>query len=326
MSTTLIDNRPFQSWKRGNAKRQSDPADRRFKLHLWVCSGGFKAVLAICVMTLIAAAGGALAQSPEPATEPETQTRRVTVEARLTADGTPIEDGLEWRIFRPMPGDDGRLPELASASGGTKAFDMTPGEYFVHVAYGFAGAVRRITVDGGDNRQVFHLNAGGLKLAAVAEPDAPIPDRLLRFDVFSHEVDERGVRRLIARDMRPRQVVPFTAGTYHVVSRFGALNAETRADLRVRAGSLTEAVMQHRAARVTFRLVRQAGGDAIADTAWSILTETGDVIQESTSTFPSMVLAEGNYTAIARNAERIYSLDFSVSSGLNRDVEVLAEN
>ncbi len=324
---TRTDNRTFQSRKCSDAKRQIRSGGGRSMCGFKAGFARLGAAFALCLMLLAIAPLAASAQPVgSPGEQPQTETRRVTMEARLTGDGTPITDGLEWRIFRPAPGGDGRLPELASASGGTKAFDMAPGEYFVHVAYGFAGAVRRIVVDGGDNWQVFHLNAGGLKLAAVAAPDAPIPDRLLRFDVFSHEVDERGVRRLIARDMRPRQVVPFTEGTYHVVSRFGALNAETRADLRVQAGRLTEAVMQHRAARITFRLVREAGGDAIADTAWSILTETGDVIQESTSTFPSMVLAEGNYTAIARNAERIYSRDFSVSSGLNRDVEVLAEN
>ncbi len=37
-------------------------------------------------------------------------------------------------------------------------------------------------------------------------------------------------------------------------------------------GKLTEATIQHRAAQITFKLVSDAGGEAIADTAWSILT------------------------------------------------------
>ncbi|MEM7069477.1 MAG: hypothetical protein AAF478_11405, partial [Pseudomonadota bacterium] len=106
----------------------------------------------------------------------------------------------------------------------------------------------------------------------------------------------------------------------------GKLNATVRADLRIRLGKLTEAGLQHRAAILTFRLVRDAGGDAVADTAWSILTENGEVINESNSTFPSMVLAEGNYTAIAKHNEAVYSQDFQVRAGFNKDVEVLVPN
>jgi len=64
---------------------------------------------------------------------------------------------------------------------------------------------------------------------------------------------------------------------------------------------------------------------AIANTAWSILTESGDVITESVSAFPAFVLSEGNYTAIARNDEKIYSRDFEVLSGIDQDIELLAE-
>ena len=96
--------------------------------------------------------------------------------------------------------------------------------------------------------------------------------------------------------------------------------------MRVQPGKLTEANLEHRAAIITFRLVRSLGGDAVADTAWSILTDSGEVIKESKSTFPTMVLSEGNYTAIAKHDDKIYSEDFKVRSGFNKDVEVLTPN
>ena len=108
-----------------------------------------------------------------------------------------------------------------------------------------------------------------------------------------------------------------------MVSQFGNLNAEVRADIRVTAGKLTKARLKHRAARITLRLVRDAGGDALADTQWSVLNVSGDLITESTSAFPRMVLSEGVYTAIAKNGDRIYSQDFEVRPGVNQDVEVL---
>lgn len=253
----------------------------------------------------------------------EQKTYQVTMMARLIADGVPVERGLEWRIFGPGVTSDGALPLLANATGGTKIFNMSPGQYLVHAAYGHASAIRKVEIGPDTSEEVFILNAGGLELGAVAGDDTPIAKDLLRFDVYEQEPDERGERKLIARKVLPNEIIPFQAGTYHVVSQFGDLNAEIRADIRVQAGKVTRAQLKHRAARVTLRLVRTSGGDALANTQWSVLNESGDLITESTSAFPRMVLSEGNYTAIAKNGDRIYSHDFTIVPGLNRDVEVL---
>ena len=113
------------------------------------------------------------------------------------------------------------------------------------------------------------------------------------------------------------------AGTYHIVSEYGAVNAVVRADIKVEAGKLTEAMIQHRASQINLKLVSEPGGEAIADTAWSVLTGSGDIVAESVSAFPVMVLAEGSYTAVARNKEKIYQRDFVVEAGRNEDVEIL---
>jgi hypothetical protein len=281
-------------------------------------------LVAGCVVLLFSICGSIF--SPEPGHAQETaSTKRVEFEARLIDDGTPIWSGIEWRIFGSEVGDDGKLPLFAQAEGGTKAFDITPGEYFVHAAYGHASAIRRVVVERDNQQEVFTFNAGALQLASTTGNGNTITAGLLRFDIYSSGTDSRGERQLIARNVRPGEIVPFPAGIYHVISQYGRLNAEIRADLRVEPGKITQATMQHRAARISFRLVEQTGGDAIADTAWSILTESGDVITESSSAFPSFVLNEGTYTAIARNTEKIYSRDFKVVSGENQVIELLVE-
>ncbi|MCU0790331.1 MAG: hypothetical protein MUE79_04675 [Nitratireductor sp.] len=280
---------------------------------------------AAILLALVFPLAGAFAQQPKPAAAKPPATR-VFFEAKMTDTGAPLEAGVEWRVFSEKPGVDGKLALLSKATGGVQAFDIPPGEYFIHAAYGHAGAVRRIVVEGkGEQRETFTLNAGALQLSGITGTGSRIPLNLLRFDVYANEADERGVRQLIARNVKPNEIVPFPAGTYHVVSQFGTLNAEIRADLRVEAGKVTQATIEHRAARMTFRLVKTAGGDAIANTAWSILTESGDVITESVSAFPAFVLSEGTYTAIARNEEKIYSRDFQVISGINQDIELMAD-
>lgn len=253
------------------------------------------------------------------------QSHSVKLDAKLTDDGEPMQHGLSWRVFSPIPGADGKLPLLASAEGGSAAFQLTPGDYFVNVSFGRAGATKKLSVpENGDvDNQVLILDAGGLSLSAISGADTHIPDKQLSFDIYSSEVREDGERGLVLADVKPNTIVRLNAGTYHVVSEYGSINAVVRADITVEAGELTEATIQHRASQVGFKLVSEEGGEAIADTAWSVLTSGGDIVAESVSAFPVMVLAEGQYTAVARNKDQIFQKDFEVKAGTNIDVELM---
>lgn len=246
-------------------------------------------------------------------------------EARLTPDGKTVPQGLVWRLFSPIVAPDGKLPLVASAKGGPAAFEVPKGNYLLHVGFGRAGITKRVDFNGEQTREVVVLDAGGLKLGAVAAGDVPIPEDKLRFDIFSDAPEERD-RRLIADDIPPGRTVQLNAGNYHVVSSFGSLNATVRADVKVEPGKITNVTLQHRAAQLTMKLVREAGGEAIADTAWTISNASGDLIEESVSAFPSMALAEGQYTVVAKNKDRLYQRDFEVRAGVNTDVEVLTSD
>ncbi|TCS08840.1 MULTISPECIES: hypothetical protein [unclassified Rhizobium] len=254
--------------------------------------------------------------------------RDVSLEAKLTADGAPVEDGLTWYVFSPVAGTDGKLPLIASSKGGSAAFQLAAGDYFVNVSFGRAGVTKKLTVpdDGRVDKQVMVLDAGGLLLNAVSGSDVRIRPDQLSFSIYSAEVRDDGERGLVMADVPPNTVVRLNAGTYHIVSEYGNVNASIRADIQVEAGKLTEATIQHRAAQINFKLVSETGGEAIADTAWSILTAAGDSVGESVSAFPTMVLSEGEYTAVARNKDKIYQRDFTVAAGVNTDVEVLMKD
>jgi hypothetical protein len=172
-------------------------------------------------------------------------------------------------------------------------------------------------------KQTLVLDAGGFVLNAVAGTDQRIPPKELSFSVYSADVRDNGDRALVMSDVKPNTVVRLNAGTYHVVSEYGGVNAVVRADIQVEAGKLTQAVLQHRAAQITLKLVSQPGGEAIADTAWSVLTAAGDIVNESVSAFSTMVLSEGEYLAVARNKTKIYQRSFTVKAGRNTEVEVL---
>jgi hypothetical protein len=263
---------------------------------------------------------------PKPGVESTTgQKKPLHLEARLTAKGAVMRYGLVWRIFKPIVGPDGKLPLLVTAEGGSTTFELKPGEYFVHVAFGRAGATKKVLIpfNGDVAPQSLVLDAGGMILNAVSGADMRIPPKDLTFNIYSNDVNENGERSLIMGDVKPEEVVRLNAGTYHVVSTYGDVNAVIKADIQVTAGKLTEATIQHKAAQITLKLVSQQGGEAIADTAWSIIAGSGDSVAESVGAFPVIVLSEGTYTAIARHKDKIYQRDFTVSAGHNQDVEVL---
>ena len=247
----------------------------------------------------------------------------ITLSAQLTDKGTDITRGLVWRVFKPEAVN-GKLPMVASAHGGSAIFQLEPGSYLVHASYGRAGATKRITVGKEAKRESLVLDAGGLKLDAVLSGGVRIPSKKLRFSIYEGTAEANGDRALIIPDVEPNSVVRLNAGIYHVVSTYGAVNAVIRSDIRVEAGKLTEATVEHRAAEMTMKLVRETGGEAIADTSWSLLNESGDPIKETVGAFASMVLAEGDYTIIAKNRDRIYQKDFTVVAGQNQEIEVLA--
>lgn len=251
--------------------------------------------------------------------------KTLVFEARLTTDGETVPQGLVWRLFSPIPTPGGKLALVATAKGGPATFEVPKGNYLLHVGFGRAGVTRRVDFSGEQTREIVVLDAGGLKLGAVATGDVPIPAGRLTFDIYSDAPEERD-RRLVADDVAPGRTVRLNAGTYHVVSNFGSVNATVSADVKVEPGKITNVTLQHRAAQLTMKLVREKGGEALADTAWTITNASGDLIEESVSAFPSMALAEGHYSVVARNKDRLYERDFDVQAGVNTDVEVLTSD
>ena len=251
--------------------------------------------------------------------------RRETLSLRavLSEGGTPIPNGLVWRLFSAVPSFDGSPSLVASSESATPDFEVAPGTYILHVAFGRAGIVKRVDFAGIKIQETVILNAGGLKLNAVVGDEGKAAASRLSFDIYAKEDDEEESHKLVASDVPPERVVRLNAGAYQIVSHYGSANAVVRADIRVEAGKLTEATLTQRAALLTMKLVREHGGEAIADTAWTITTASGDLVRQSVGAFPTMVLAEGDYVIVAKNNDRVYQRPFTVAAGENTDVEVL---
>ncbi|MEO8759075.1 MAG: hypothetical protein ABI398_15140 [Devosia sp.] len=246
----------------------------------------------------------------------------VTLQALVTDGGKTIGDGLVWRVFAAKPDGSGQLALAAKSDDAVAKVKLPPGNYVVHVAYGRAQASDTLTVKEGENDKSLIIGAGGLRLNAAVTGDVPIPINLLRFDVFTSGTSDAD-RALVAQNLGANDIVTLNAGTYHIVSYFGDVNAVVRADLRVEAGQLTDATLYHKAAQISFKLVSDAGGEAIADVDWTVKTADGTSVFTNTGAFPSTVLQEGDYLVLAKRGDKVYNRQFQVQPGQAKEIEVL---
>lgn len=243
--------------------------------------------------------------------------------ARLTETGTPLDSGIVWRVFNETTNGPQPLTLVETATGGDAEFRLPAGEYVVHASYGQAGQSKRIYVGGDVKSETMVLNAGGLRLSAAIAEDLPISADAVTYDLFLLDETVASGREVVASNVQSGQIYRLNAGTYQVVSRYGGVNAMVRAEISVIPGQLTDATIYHKAAEVTLKLVNDAGGEALANTAWTIMTPQGEKVFEKIGAFPSVVLAEGTYSIIAKHEIGTFTRNFSVEPGLSRDVEVL---
>ncbi len=312
--------------------------------------GGRSLTLALA-LALLPFAGAALARSGHPQQDqnaPQAAAKAPALPAsavgagalRLSAtlsagDTQPVRSGMVWRIFEEAVQPDGSHKLVTQSEEATPTIPLPDGAYIVHAAYGLAGATRRVAIEGRHVSERLPLNAGALKLVDMLG-ETKIPPQRLSISIY---VPERGnsEAKLVLANAKGEEVICLPEGSYHIVSTLldtsqgaqggnNATNSVVTADLKVPAGKLIEATLKHHAATITLKLVKAPGGEALANTSFSILTPGGDVIRELIGAFPSLVLAEGEYVAIARHEGKTYQNTFRVQSTKDADVEVVLKD
>jgi hypothetical protein len=243
--------------------------------------------------------------------------------ARYGKDMPVINNGLVWRVFSDRPDETGTFKLIREERGATPNIVLPPGSYVVHVALGLVSAVRPVTLKAETDRESFVLPAGGLRIEGRVGT-SKIPQNQISFGIYKGSQFEVGERAALVPSVAAGDVVLLPEGTYYIISNYGDANSVVRSDIRVQAGKLTDVIITHRAAVITLKLVSDKGGEALANTAWSVITPGGDVIKESIGAFPRVVLSEGEYRAIAKNEGKVFERPFNVVNGVDGEVEVIA--
>ena len=260
--------------------------------------------------------------------------------ATLGGSDAPLTGGLRWRVFAARPDPDGSHPLVVESGEPQPTLTLPPGDYVVHVALGLASASKRVSLSQDVRRERLTLNAGALRIDGTLG-GAPIDPSKLAIAIYVPERNNPQAK-LVDAKARAGEIVALPEGAYHIVSTFldtvgvGSVgvgkpsaptptNSIVAADIKVVSGKLVDVTLRHRCATVTIKLVNAAGAEALANSSFTVLTPGGDLIRELIGAFPSLVLGEGEYVVIARHDAKTYQATFQVQSGLDRDVEVIAQ-
>jgi hypothetical protein len=250
------------------------------------------------------------------------RTGLMTLRATYGERGGEIAGDLVWRIYA-VNGTEASLQLKLEQP--RPSIALPAGNYAIHVSHGLATAIRQVTLTETGIIAAIPVNAGSLAVTGhLGGPERPLPMHRQRLRLFI-PTPNNSEGRLVTDNLRPGTQLRLPEGTYHLVSTYSGSNSVVRTDVRIDTGKTTEAVVNHRAATMTLKLVRERGGAALAGAQWTIETPGGDVVAEALGAFPSVDIAEGSYNVTARHNDREYRGQMVVEGGVDRDFEIVVE-
>jgi hypothetical protein len=253
-------------------------------------------------------------------------------------------------VFGARADPDGSHPLIVESGLAQPTLTIPPGDYVVHVAFGLASVAKRLTLGAGVRSERLTLSAGALRIEGTLA-DAPIDATKLSLAIYVPQ-NRNPMGKLVYAKAKAGDIIGLPEGSYHIVSTYldtvGAhsgvsapansgksatavaptaipSNSVVNADIKVISGKRVDVTIRHRCATLTLKLVNKPAGEALANTTFTVLTPGGDVIRELVGAFPSLVLAEGEYVVIARHESKVFQSTFQVQTGMDRDIEVVAE-
>lgn len=236
--------------------------------------------------------------------------------------GVEIPDNLVWRVYS-VRGSDIQL--ITKSEVPRPSLVLPAGLYAVHVSHGLATATREINVGETGSISSIPVNVGALTVTGyLGIPERPIPPGRQKLSLYIPTANN-SEGKLVTDTLRATSRVNLPEGTYHLVSTYSGSNSVVRTNVKIETGKVTEAVVNHRAATMTLKLVRQAGGVALAGAEWTVETPGGDIVAEAVGAFPSIEIGEGTYPVLARHNDREYRGQMKVEGGVNRDFEIVVE-
>ena len=274
----------------------------------------------ICTLSVLMGAFALIWASLASAQTPPQRTGVLALRATFGERGAEISSDLVWRIYSVRGAD----VQLVTKSDQPRPSLVLPaGDYAIHVSHGLATASRQLLLGETGVFSSIPVNAGALVVSGyLGVPERPIATHRQKLALYIPTANN-SEGKLVTDNLRPSSAFRLPEGTYHLVSTYTGSNSVVRTDVKIDTGKLTTAVVNHRAASMTLKLVREKGGVALAGAQWTIETPGGDIIAEAVGAFPEVDIGEGTYNVLARHNDREYRGQMKVEGGIDRDFEIL---
>jgi len=162
------------------------------------------------------------------------------------------------------------------------------------------------------------LNAGGLSVDAKLAFLEPPSGKQAKQWIYGKLKDKDGKPKAYARITDPKQTIRLNAGTYKLVSLFGAANSIVETEVTIKPGLLTEVEINHKSGIVSLKLP----GNTSSELEVQILDASNKSVISQSAQTGSYVLAPGTYTAVAKIGDKSSKTPFKVKEGEAKEVVI----
>ncbi len=184
--------------------------------------------------------------------------------ASLAEGGELLDSNLFFWVYEAKKNIEGNREQISSSSDDEPLFELPAGRYYVRVRHGDAYADTELEVAPDTlTRHVINLNAGYLRLAAMATEGADLLDNNLFYWVYEAKKDIEGNRKQITSSGDAEPLFRVSAGQYFVRVRHG--DAYASAEVEITAGELTEQTIDLNSGYLRLAAVPTEGAEPLGD-------------------------------------------------------------
>ncbi len=245
--------------------------------------------------------------------------------ARPAIGAEILQDKVHYTIYNGAVSLEGKRQQIAQLTQSSPALWLSAGNYFVTATYGLASASIEVKITANRRTEkTIIVNAGALRLSSKIEG---FPEKLnsqILYVIYEAKADTEGNYREIFSTAQAEGTVRVPPGEYLIEGHWGKTNAKVPVSAVVTAGKPTNATVVHRAGRARFKLKSVSGGTPTGRPFWTFYDISGAEIGRNVKPSPERIFAAGRYIVVVRYLDQRFRAEFSIKSGDQKRIDIVA--
>ena len=245
--------------------------------------------------------------------------------ARPAIGAEILQDKVHYAIYKAEVNLQGKRQRIAQLSQSLPAVWISAGNYYITATYGLASASIEVKVTANQRTEkTIIVNAGTLRLSSRVEG---LPEKLtsqVLYVIYEARPDTEGNYREVFSTAQAEGVVRVPPGEYLIEGQWGKTNAKVPMSAIVKAGEPTNATVVHHAGRARFKLKSVSGGAPTGQPFWIFYDISGAEIGRNANPSPERIFAAGRYIVVVRYQDQRFRAEFSIKSGDQKRIDIVA--